>query len=236
MRHRVDISLFFILLLPLQPPAAAAERRGQHPPKNAASLDAYLQSLESAEPLPLNSPGSLYDPAGRYAELARDLRASQPGDIVTILVVDRASAVSRGSTTMNRKTDARASVSALGGPTRAAGPLSALAGLGGQQQIDGQGETTRQSDLRTTLAARVIRVLPSGNLVVEGAKDIMVNSERQRVTVRGLIRWNDLNAYNQITSDRIADLEVRIDGKGIVGDGVRRPNFLYRLLLGILPL
>ncbi|MCL4796002.1 MAG: flagellar basal body L-ring protein FlgH [Bryobacteraceae bacterium] len=198
-------------------------------------MDAYLRSLEDPPPVAATAPGSLYVPSGRYAELARDLRAAQPGDIVTIVVADRASAISRGATRFSRKSEASASVSALGGPTRPAGPLSALAGMGGGQKLDGQGETTRESDLRTSLAARVVHVLPNGNLVVEGAKDIVVNSEKQKVTVRGIIRWNDLNSFNRISSDRISDLEVRIDGKGIVGDGVRRPNFLYRLLMGILP-
>jgi flagellar L-ring protein precursor FlgH len=30
-------------------------------------------------------------------------------------------------------------------------------------------------------------------------------------------------------------LEVQVDGKGVVNDAIRRPNYLYRLLLGILP-
>jgi flagellar L-ring protein precursor FlgH len=33
----------------------------------------------------------------------------------------------------------------------------------------------------------------------------------------------------------VADLEVKLDGKGVVKDAIRRPNFLYRLLLGVLP-
>jgi flagellar L-ring protein precursor FlgH len=38
-----------------------------------------------------------------------------------------------------------------------------------------------------------------------------------------------------VRSDRISNLEVRINGKGVVGDAVRRPFFLYRLILGLLP-
>jgi flagellar L-ring protein precursor FlgH len=33
----------------------------------------------------------------------------------------------------------------------------------------------------------------------------------------------------------LAELEVLVDGRGVVNDAVRRPNFLYRLLLGLLP-
>jgi flagellar L-ring protein precursor FlgH len=70
--------------------------------------------------------------------------------------------------------------------------------------------------------------------VVEGSKEVVVNSEHQTVTVRGIIRPVDLVA-NTIQSDQIAQLELKIDGKGVVNDVVRRPNILYRILLGLLP-
>ena len=71
--------------------------------------------------------------------------------------------------------------------------------------------------------------------MVEGTKDVQVNSERQVVTVRGVIRPADLTTANTILSDQIAQMEIRVNGKGVVGDAIRRPFILYRLLLGILP-
>ena len=55
------------------------------------------------------------------------------------------------------------------------------------------------------------------------------------VTVRGVIRSADLAADNSIQSNRLAQMEVNIDGKGVVNDAIHRPFFLYRLLLGLLP-
>ena len=78
-------------------------------------------------------------------------------------------------------------------------------------------------------------MLPNGNLLLEGAKEVQVNSERQAVMVRGVIRPADLAPGNVVTSDRLAQLEVRVNGRGVVGDAVRRPFFLYRILLGLLP-
>ena len=77
-------------------------------------------------------------------------------------------------------------------------------------------------------------MLPNGYLVIEGSKEVGVNSEHQTVTVRGIIRPVDLIA-NTIQSDQIAQLELKIDGKGVVNDVTRRPNILYRVLLGLLP-
>lgn len=163
------------------------------------------------------------------------MRAAQLNDIVTIEVNDKASALSKGATTTSRKSSAAASINALGGALKSPGPLTSLADLSGSNALQGQGETSRETALTTTLSARVTHVLPNGNMVVEGTKDILINSERQRVTVRGIIRWKDLTADNRVSSDRLSDLEVRVDGRGVVNDSIRRPNFLYRLLLGLLP-
>ena len=143
--------------------------------------------------------------------------------------------MSKGTTKSSRSSAAKASVNALGGPLKVSGPFPSLAEMSGSNSLDGQGETSRENVLETTLSARVTHVLPNGNLVVQGSKEIIVNSERQRVSVRGLLRWNDLSPTNRVSSDRLAELEIQVDGKGVVNDAIRRPNFLYRLLLGILP-
>jgi len=181
------------------------------------------------------SPGSIYTASGLLANLGRDLRASQIGDIVTVVISEKASASARGATNSSRKSSLDAKISAMGGPLRATGPSTNLASLSGDQKLQGQGETSRETEMTTTLSTRVVEVLPGGNLVLEGAKEILVNSERQKVVLHGIARWSDLTSSNRILSERLADLTVRIEGKGVVHDAIRRPNFLYRLLLGLLP-
>jgi flagellar L-ring protein precursor FlgH len=89
--------------------------------------------------------------------------------------------------------------------------------------------------LTTTITARVVDVLPNGFLVVEGNKTVLVNSENQVVSLRGVVRPVDLSYANTVLSGDIGQMELKINGKGVVNDAVRRPNFLYRLLLGVLP-
>ena len=183
----------------------------------------------------VSSPGSLYAPGDRYGDLVRDLRAGQVGDIVTVLVADRASAVSTGKTSSSRKSNLNTSISALAGPIRAAGPLAKLAGVSGQQSLDGQGSTTRDTSLSTTISLHVVAVTQTGNLVVQGTKQLEVNSERQIVTVRGVVRPADLSPTNTVASDRLAQLEIYVNGRGVVGDAIKRPFILYRILMGLLP-
>ncbi len=218
----------------------AAVSAADKPPKAAAptELDRYIEEAAGRGGPgggQSSAPGSVWSPEARFADLARDLKASQVDDLVTILVVERASAVAKGSTKSARTSNAKAGISALGGPTRALGPLANLTGLAGESQLNGEGSTSRETVLTTTLTGRVTHVLPNGYLVVEGVKDVRLNSEYQTVTVRGMVRPADLSPGNLVRSDRLAQLEVRIGGKGVVGDAIRRPFFLYRLLAGILP-
>jgi flagellar L-ring protein precursor FlgH len=179
------------------------------------------------------SPGSLYLSGGRLADSARDLRASEVGDLVTILVTDSTSALASGGTTTSRKTSATSNINSVAG--FALPQLAGLLNTAGDQELAGTGSTTRAMTITTAISARVLEVTPNGSLIVEGVKNIGVNSEKQTITVRGLVRPVDLTVANTIASNQVADLRLQIDGKGVVGDAVRRPHFLYRLLLGLLP-
>jgi flagellar L-ring protein precursor FlgH len=222
-----------VLWLAIAALAAAADKKLPEP---KSPLDRYIQEANAAaQAAPPPAAGSIWRPGAGLADSVRDPKASQTDDLVTILVVERASAVARGTTQSSRTSSANYSVGAAAGITKATGPLANMLSLGGEQALDGQGTTTRETTLSTTLTARVAGVLPNGYLVLEGTKTLAVNSESQVVTVRGVARPSDLTPGNLVRSDRLAQLEVRINGKGVVGDAVRRPNFLYRLLLGLLP-
>ena len=215
----------------------SAQARNKKPkPPVETPLEKYVKE-STARPGDKNlaSPGSMWSPSSRLADGARDLRASQVDDIVTIVVSEQSNASATGATKTARTSKATNSVTALAGVTRATGPWANLANLSGTSSLDGQGTTSRGTTLTTTLTARVTAVLPNGNLVLSGSKDVQVNSERQEVLVRGVIRPIDLGPDNQVSSDRLAQLEVHINGKGVVNDAVRRPFILYRLLLGLLP-
>jgi flagellar L-ring protein precursor FlgH len=188
------------------------------------------QSVQSA-----STPGSLWSPNAALTDPAADLRPRRINDVVTIVVRDRASAIARGTVKSSRASSARASVNSIVGAPPGGSRLPRLLDLSGETKLEGEGETSRETVLSTALSARVTHVLPNGLLIVEGQKSIRVNSEHQTVTVRGIVRPFDVTPENTVLSDQLAELEVAVNGKGVVGDAVRRPNILYRILLGILP-
>ena len=50
-----------------------------------------------------------------------------------------------------------------------------------------------------------------------------------------MIRPDDIDTTNSVPSTRLEQLEVHVNGKGVVGDAIKRPFILYRILLGLLP-
>jgi flagellar L-ring protein precursor FlgH len=220
-----------LVSLLLTPTAPAKDKKNAVP--QVSELDKYRGEVKGAQRAAETSPGSLWSPNARLLDIGADLRASRPGDIVTILVDEHASAVAKGTTKTTRASNVDASIGSAAGMVRPA--LNGMLKAGSSQSLAGDGETTRENTLRATLTARVSEVLPNGFLVIEGTKNITVNSETQTVAVRGVARPVDITTGNMVSSDRLALLEIKVNGKGVVNDAVRRPNFLYRLILGLLP-
>lgn len=215
---------------------ALAQKSHKKDKQTKSDLDLYIeQAHQRAASANSADPGSLFAGSSILGDTATDLRAHTVDDLVTVVVNENANAVSTGTTKTQRASSASSQTTALGGTLSAANPLANLLNTNNNTQLNGQGTTSRQTTLTTTLTARVIDVLPNGYLVIEGHKTVLVNSENQVVTLRGVVRPVDLSTANSVASDSIGQMELQINGKGVVNDSIRRPNFLYRLLLGLLP-
>lgn len=218
-------------------PGLGGSKKKQTKPSDQTALDQYLKT---APPAPSSeadkpAPGAIWSPEARLADLGRDLRASQVDDLVTVVVTESINAVASGTSATERASSANAQINSLLGKKSASGALANLANLSGDQKLNGTGTTSRAATLTTTMTARVVRVMPGGVLLIQGDKNIQINSENQVITIRGLVRTADITTVNTVASTQIGNLDVKLNGKGVVGDAVRRPNALYRLLLGILP-
>ena len=199
------------------------------------ALGRYLSRtmLDSTENGP--SAGSLFLQNSYLADLARDARASQIGDLVTIAISEQASALTSGSLSQSRSSSSDSAVTNLLGVMAPLGGLPNLFNQDSASNLDGSGSTGRQMAVTAVVTAHVVEVMPNGNLIIEGTKEISVNAERQLVVIRGVVRQADLRTDNSVSSDRIAIMDLRVNGKGVVNEAIRRPNALYRIFRRLLP-
>ena len=89
------------------------------------------------------SPGSLFTPSGRLADSARDLRAGQVDDIVTIVVSESLAAVASGVSNSSRKSSAVSNIAALAGTVAATNRLANPLSVTGDQELASNGQTSR---------------------------------------------------------------------------------------------
>jgi flagellar L-ring protein precursor FlgH len=202
---------------------------------NEEALNRYIEDSLRVTRQKGPASGSLYVSTGFLAEISRDPKAAQVGDLVTVQIVEQASALTSGTTAQSRASSTDNAITRLLGIPGATGPLGNLLQSSGDSSLQGQGSTSRTTSVTAVLTTHVTHVMPNGNIIIEGGKEIAVNSERQVVWLRGVVRPADLSPENFVPSSRIALMDLRVNGRGVVNDAIRRPNFLYRLLQKILP-
>lgn len=186
------------------------------------------------------TPGSIWPGATSSNTFFTDFRARYVGDIVTIEIAEKTEAKKEASTSTGRESSMDASVTKFFGMpldfnTRIMGePFSPEVKGGYVNSFNGSGSTERKGEIVATISARVVEVLPNGNLVIEGKKETKVNNENQYIIISGVIRPEDISEKNTISSDKIADLRLELSGYGVINDK-QRPGWLTRILDVIWP-
>lgn len=184
------------------------------------------------------SSGSLWQDSSR--SLVADFRAGRVGDLVTILVDENPEAAGDAATGMQRDSEMSLGATKVLGfmeAIRDAHPdvdPSQLINLMSQASFSGSGETTRGSQVRAAISARVRRQMPNGDLFIEGTKVLMVNEEELHIYVSGVVRPQDIEQDNSVASGRIADAQIEFTGRGSLTDN-QRQGWLARLLSAINP-
>lgn len=214
--------------------AAAGWLHASDRPARDSNLAKYIARVQTAEVVPsASNPGSLWLDSGRMASLTTDYKARSVGDLINILVVQDVTASNTGSVGTDRSFTASSGIDSLPGKLKTGG-VADLLGLHSAESLSGKGQATSTSKLRTSLAGRVVAILPSGNLVIAAERSIAMNHERQTIVLRGVVRTGDIGPDNAVVSNAISNLELELKGKGVISDGTRPPHPLLRAILRIL--
>lgn len=200
---------------------------GEYVPKERK----YEQPVPPAEATKDDDDGSLFSEQGVLLTAVEDVRALEVNDVVVVQIMEVAQAERSAQTDVDRDGGVDVSVG-VGGQSGLSISEGFNASLGFSS--GNSGRTARRDNVRFTVAATVKQKFPNGNLFVEGHRVVMVNDEEHHYYISGVARPADIDATNSIRSDRLADAEVELTGRGIVSDS-QEPGWLTRFFKWISP-
>lgn len=212
--------------------AAGSAWAEDKPPKRSDNYDElYTRYLMAARDMarPDGAPGPSFD---WMAGLALDSRARGLNDIVTVRVVESIVGTGSADSALDKNSSGNASVTKYFGLEELFpddyDPAN-MVDISSDTKFKGGGTTTRSGELSAVMTARVVEVLPNGDLVLEGAREIDINGDRQIVVLTGVVRPTDINKNNVVLSTQIGQLSIRYFGRGLIKDNLK-PGWLVRIL------
>lgn len=172
---------------------------------------------------------SLYKENGAR-NLVADKRATNVGDIISILVQESNTAQKDNSTKTSKSTGLDAAIQSFLYSPEASGLLThngkmPAIKMGSSQNFDGGGKIANSEKITARIAVRVIDVLPNGNLVIEGTRKTAFSGETQEAILRGVVRSVDIMANNTVFSYNVADATIKYVSNGTISDNQRKGWF-----------
>ncbi|OQY13175.1 MAG: hypothetical protein B6I31_01690 [Desulfobacteraceae bacterium 4572_19] len=224
-----------VLNTPSQPPVNPMSVVQPAPPNshsaNKSGDTTYYDVMPPAE-------GSLWSNTGNM--LFVDNKAFRVGDTVIVDIVENTSSSLSANTTnkRDRKINVKApSVFGYLKSLQGKNPFldgSSLLDVEFNNELKGQGKSDRSGQVTASIGARVIDVLPNGNLSIRGKRTTKVNFEEQFIIVSGIIRPTDIGSDNRVKSTYLADAKIEYFGKGDITDQ-QRPGWMSRILTHVWP-
>ena len=192
-----------------------------------SEIEAYkLQEAEMNKPNP-----SLWSDVGSSGTIFLDYKARRIGDVVIVRIEEDSSASNSTNNAASKATTYNANITAMLGLPNNMGVNNFLgSGAALQPTIaattgnshQGQGSNNKSDTFTATIAARIVDIMPSGNLVIEGNREIIIDQEKQTITLKGIVRQKDIDATNTVSSSAIADAQITYTGNGATSQATKK--------------
>ncbi|MFP4198000.1 MAG: flagellar basal body L-ring protein FlgH [Halanaerobium sp.] len=155
-------------------------------------------------------------------DLYQDYPEYNTGDVITVVIEEDASAIQSANSDASQDS----SYNSEGG-----GLLDFLPffDFSYSDSETADGATERSGTLEADITTEVIEARDNGNLKIQGKKQVRINGETQTIILEGVIRPQDINFDNEVSSKRVSDANIEYEGQGTVGDK-QDPGLLTRLV------
>lgn len=158
--------------------------------------------------------GGLFRSGYGSGSLLQDKRALRVGDILTIVLDESTQSSKKAGTRYGKSAEVGIGVPRVLGKDYPDVETS----IANSRDFNGAAESSQQNALRGAIAVTVHQVLPNGTLLVKGEKSLRLNQGDEFIRLSGLVRLDDINNNNQISSRNVANARISYSGRGALND------------------
>ena len=205
--------------------------------------DRPLRNVEFAGPLTAKPANQLPPAVGSangaifkqttYQPLFEDPRARHVGDTITIVLNEQLNASKQASSDASHAGSTAASVPVIKGV-----PFKTLQGLNIQgtsaTTFAGKGDSSSSNLFTGTITVTVVEVLPNGNMVVAGERQIGINQGSEFIRFMGVVNPTMIINGDTVSSTQVADARIEYRGTGYI-DEAQTMGWLSRFFMSVLP-
>jgi flagellar L-ring protein precursor FlgH len=173
--------------------------------------------------MPNRPPGSSLFEDGS-ANLFTDPRAAKVGDVITVTIMINDKATFGNTSGRSQTAQETGGFDWTFGLNSSTNKVNAAADINASSSSNGQASIDRSEKLQLSVAATVTRVLPNGNLMINGSQEVRVNFEMRQLQIAGIVRPRDISSNNVIGYDKIAEARISYGGKGRMTE-VQQPSW-----------
>jgi flagellar L-ring protein precursor FlgH len=182
---------------------------------------------------PPASVGAIFQGAA-YRPLFENVRARAVGDLITVQIQENTTARQRSNSSVNREGTINASIASLPFVTSPVVPRARI-GASSNNDASAKGESGSDNVFTGSITATVVDVLPNGNLVIAGEKQVGVNQTVDSLRFSGIVDPRFIRPGNTIASTQVAEVRVEFRGRGDI-DRAMTVGWLQRFFFSWAPL
>ena len=214
--YRSYCKLLTLLLMSLSLMACISAEPKPDSPEYAPVMSNYYKQKNTVYS------GSLYE-AGYAGSLFSDRRAMRVGDILTIMLDERTTSSKKTETEIKKENDVQFNAGTVfGRPVTYNGDEILSANVTQDREFKGDAESDQSNRLQGSITVTVAEVLPNGLLAVRGEKWMTLTQGEEFIRIKGLVRQEDINPDNTISSTKLADARITYSGTGEFADASKQ--------------
>ncbi|RZL86334.1 MAG: flagellar basal body L-ring protein [Variovorax sp.] len=186
----------------------------------------------AGQPMPRPT-GAIYQESGRVNALFEDRRPRNVGDILTIVISEKVNASKNSGASASRNGSQVASFASI--PKMLGGLLDGQdAKLSATNALTAKGGANANNNFNGVITVTVTDVMPNGNLLVSGEKQMGINQGTEFIRFSGVVNPRTVSGANTVPSTLVADARIEYTAKGYI-DEAQHMGWMQRFFLNVMP-